>query len=89
MKRSNWWYVLPILFSILGGIIAYFAIRYDDAKKARNCLILGTILFVIPFLIPILIMWSLGSTEFVYSSEDTFFEFRQKIMRGFSGDYQV
>jgi len=26
-QRSNWWYILPILFGIIGGIIAYFAIR--------------------------------------------------------------
>ena len=39
--RSNWWFVLPILFSIFGGLVAYFAIRNDDRPKARNCLYLG------------------------------------------------
>ena len=29
---------------MLGGIIAYFAIRRDDPKKAKNCLYLGLIL---------------------------------------------
>jgi len=42
--RSNWWYLLPIFFSLIGGIIAYFAIRRDDSKKAKNCLYLGLIL---------------------------------------------
>ena len=43
-SRSNWWYIVPILFSLIGGIIAYFAIRRDDSKKAKNCLYLGLIL---------------------------------------------
>jgi 4-hydroxybenzoate polyprenyltransferase len=45
--RSNWWYLIPILFSLIGGIIAYFAIRRDDPKKAKNCLYLGLILTAI------------------------------------------
>jgi signal peptidase len=49
-KRSPLWYELPLLFSIIGGLIAYFMIRKDDPKKARNCLIIGSLLiFVIVF----------------------------------------
>lgn len=51
--RSRWWYILPLFFTIIGGIISYFAIRHDDPKKARNCLILGIILAAIPLIIPI------------------------------------
>ncbi len=43
--RSNWWFLLPILFGLIGGIIAYFVLRGDDPKKAKNCLYLGLILF--------------------------------------------
>jgi uncharacterized membrane protein len=43
-ERSNWWYLLPIFLGIIGGIIAYFAIRNDDLAKAKNCLFLGLIL---------------------------------------------
>lgn len=57
-RRSSWWFLLPILFSIIGGVIAYFVIKEDDPKKAKNCLLLGAILtaiglafFFIPFLI--------------------------------------
>lgn len=39
--RSNWWYALPVLLSIVGGLIAYFALRADDASKAKNCLYVG------------------------------------------------
>ena len=43
-KRSNWWYLVPIFLGIPGGIVAYFALRYDDLEKAKKCLYLGLIL---------------------------------------------
>ena len=43
-QRSNWWYLVPIFLGVIGGIIAYFAIRKDDRKKAKKCLYLGLIL---------------------------------------------
>ncbi len=49
--RSNWWFLLPIFFSWIGGVIAYFAIRRDDPKKAKNCLYLGIVLTIIGFAI--------------------------------------
>ena len=42
--RSNWWYLLPIVFSIIGGLISYFAIKNDDPKKAKYCLSVGLIM---------------------------------------------
>ena len=46
--RSKWWYLVPIIFDgIPGGVVAYFAIRYDDPRKAKNCLYLGIIITVI------------------------------------------
>ncbi|HEV2193305.1 MAG TPA: hypothetical protein VGR54_06795 [Nitrosopumilaceae archaeon] len=61
-KRSSLWFLLPILFNIIGGVIAYFIIKDDDPSKAKNCLWLGIILSVISiaiFLIPLLIGISL------------------------------
>ncbi|MFN3653955.1 MAG: hypothetical protein ACK4TO_01330 [Candidatus Nitrosotenuis sp.] len=61
-RRSAWWFLLPILFNVIGGVIAYFVIKEDDPKRAKNCLLLGIILTVIGFaifLIPILIGISL------------------------------
>ena len=46
-QRSNWWYLLAILLTPLGGIIAYFVIKNDAPSKAKNCLLLGFILFAI------------------------------------------
>jgi Na+-driven multidrug efflux pump len=46
--RSNWWYLVPIIFDgIPGGVVAYFAIKYDDPRKAKNCLYLGIIITAI------------------------------------------
>ena len=39
--RSNVWFLLPIFFGIIGGIIAFFILRHDDPRKAKNCLYLG------------------------------------------------
>jgi len=49
-RRSAAWYLLPIFFTWLGGLIAFLVIRKDDPKKARNCLILGIILVLIYFI---------------------------------------
>ncbi len=46
-ERSNWWFLLPILLGLIGGVIAYFVLRHDDPKKAKNCLYLGIVLAVI------------------------------------------
>jgi len=40
-KRSNFWYILPIVLGLLGGVIAYFVLRKSDSKKAKICLIIG------------------------------------------------
>jgi hypothetical protein len=57
-RRSSLWFLLPVVFNVLGGIVAYFVIRDDDPKKARSCLLLGIVLAAIPMLlvaVPILI----------------------------------
>ena len=53
-QRSNWWYLLPIFLGIIGGIIAYFALRNDDREKAKKCLYLGLILGAIGIFFQIL-----------------------------------
>ncbi|QMU55061.1 MAG: hypothetical protein GKS07_09315 [Nitrosopumilus sp.] len=40
-QRSGAWYLLPIFLTVIGGIIAYFAIKNDDPKKAKNYMYLG------------------------------------------------
>jgi len=53
-KRSPLWYELPLLFSIIGGAIAYFLIKNDDPKRAKNCLYIGII-----YLAPLVIVFGL------------------------------
>ena len=54
-QRSNWWYLLPIFFGIIGGIIAYFAIRKDDREKAKKCIYLGLVLLAVGIIVEIAI----------------------------------
>lgn len=55
--RSKWWYLLPIFIGIVGGLITWFALKNDDRKLAKNCLILGILLdsIEIMFLVSLLI----------------------------------
>lgn len=47
-KKSKFWYLLPIvfglaggIFGIVGGLIAYLVLRKSDPKKGKYCLIIG------------------------------------------------
>jgi hypothetical protein len=44
---SGWWWLLPIFFTWLGGLIAWAVNKNKDPKKARSMLIWGIILAVI------------------------------------------
>lgn len=71
-RRSAWWFLLPILFNVIGGVIAYFVIKEDDPKRAKNCLYLGIILTAIGiglFLIPLVIGVSLMPYDNMFHSD--------------------
>ena len=53
-KPSAAWWLLPIFLSWLGGIIAWLGVKDRDPRMAKNCLILGIILTVVPIAIGIL-----------------------------------
>jgi len=55
-SRSNGWYVLPIFLGWIGGIVAYFILRNDDPRKAKNCLYLGIILGIVGIILNIIII---------------------------------
>jgi len=61
--RSNWWFLLPIFMGLIGGIIAYFVLRHDDPRKAKNCLYLGIVLALIGFGLNILFAAELAQLE--------------------------
>ncbi len=54
--RSNAWFLLPIFFGIIGGIIAFFILRQDDPRKARNCLYLGIALMVAGIILNVILV---------------------------------
>ena len=53
-SRSNTWYLLPIFVGLIGGLIAYWILRHDDPKKAKNCLYIGIILAIVGIVVNIL-----------------------------------
>ena len=43
-ESSSWtWYLLPCFLSIVGGAIAFFALRNSDRRTAKNCLNIGIV----------------------------------------------
>ena len=46
---------MPLLIGLIGGIIAFFVLKRDDPRKAKNCLYIGIVLFGIGILINIAI----------------------------------
>jgi len=62
-QRSNAWFLLPIFFGVIGGIIAFFVIRGDDPRKARNCLYLGIVFMIIGIILNIFMAASLPGLD--------------------------
>ncbi len=47
-RRRSWvWFALPVFFDIIGGALAYYALRLDSPRMARDCLYIGIMLTVI------------------------------------------
>ncbi|MCH8085438.1 MAG: hypothetical protein QQN62_00240 [Nitrosopumilus sp.] len=61
--RSNAWFLLPILFGVIGGVIAFFILRHDDPRKAKNCLYLGLAFMVIGIIFNIFIASSIPGLD--------------------------
>ena len=64
-KPSAAWWLLPIFFSFIGGIIAWVCVKDRDPSMAKNCLILGIVLTVVPFAISLL-MVSIASLPYMF-----------------------
>ena len=54
--RSNAWFLLPVLFGIIGGAIAYFILRRDDPQKAKNCLYVGVVFMLLGMAVNVIIL---------------------------------
>jgi len=47
-RRRSWvWYLFPIFVQIIGGIIAYYALKPDEPRMAKDCLYIGITLSAI------------------------------------------
>ncbi len=46
-RASGWWWTMPILFSLLGGIVAWAANKEKDPASARNFLIAGFVMLAV------------------------------------------
>lgn len=47
-EKTSWvWYLLPIFFSLAGGIIGYFLLRDKDEKTAKRLIWIPLIIFVV------------------------------------------
>jgi hypothetical protein len=42
-QTSLWWYLLPVLLGIVGGVIGYLFLRKIDPKRAADLLLTGLI----------------------------------------------
>ena len=79
--RSKWWYLLPIFIGIVGGLVTWFALKNDDRKLAKNCLILGIVLdsIEIVFLVSLLLSDNLSlitQLDPLMESNDLGFQFQ-------------
>lgn len=54
-RPSRAWYLVPLMFGVLGGIVGYIAVRNDDLKMANKLLVLGFVISAIPFFIMLLV----------------------------------
>jgi len=48
---SDLWYLLPIFFGIIGGLVMFFVLKDENRKMAKNGIILGAIIAVIGLVI--------------------------------------
>ena len=61
--RSNAWFLLPVFLGLIGGVIAFFILRNDDPKKAKNCLYLGIALMMIGIILNLFIASSIPELD--------------------------
>jgi hypothetical protein len=61
-KPSKLWYLLPILFGIIGGIIGYFLIRDRDRRMAKNVIICAIAILVVQIILSFSILAFYGLT---------------------------
>jgi len=56
-KPTSWWYLVPFLLGLIGGILGYIAVKDEDKEMADNLLFIG----IIMTFIGILVIWAIYS----------------------------
>lgn len=64
-KKNPFWYALPLIFSIFGGIVAYFILRKEDPSTAKTCLWIG--IFLLAFYGAYYVVFSILLDTFEFS----------------------
>lgn len=59
-RRSLAWYLLPSIFNVVGGVVAYFVLRQDDPWMAKACLLVGVATVFVPVALFVISIWTLG-----------------------------
>ena len=59
---SKMWYLLPIFISWIGGIVMFFVLRKRNFPMARNGLIIGLLVTIIPI---VFFFYSIELAEFM------------------------
>ena len=76
-QRSWVWFLLPVFVQVIGGIIAYYALKPDESRMAKDCLYIGITLTALN-LGTFLLLLGVG-----FSMEDSFYqEWDQEFMWG-------
>jgi len=58
-RPSKAWYLVPIFFGIIGGLVMYLVLKDEDRKMAKNGLVMSIVLTVVTFVISIIVGISL------------------------------
>jgi hypothetical protein len=81
--RSRYWYLLPIFLGVIGGVVSWAALKSNDRKLAKNCLVLGVILVVFEIIILVGLLLPSDNlnlvTEFKTIPDTSDFDFQFKI----------
>ena len=79
--RSWTWFLLPVFVHVIGGIIAYYALKPDEPRMAKDCLYIGIVLSSINFGVLILLL----SMGLLLGEHSMMSEFE----RGYKWDFDV
>lgn len=63
-RRRSWaWFLLPVFLDVIGGALAYWALRLDSPRMARDCLYVGitlTAVKAVSMAATVLVLGSIG-----------------------------